>query len=90
MNKDNKAMSTTLEFFGKTFEIVMSVNELDILFKNREQGVPVHIAQKANTIMRECGCECHIPGINVRHIGPCCQLVYTKNFTELLKDGFVK
>lgn len=85
-------MPTTLEYLGRTFETVLSYEELDCVTENLKDrnGVPVHIAQKANSIMRQCDCECHTPGVIVRHIGPCCQLVYSKLFTELLKDGLVK
>lgn len=42
----------------------------------QDEGKPLSQAlkEKANTIIVECGCSCHKPGIISMHIMDCCQL----------------
>lgn len=75
---------TVLSFYGREFTTVMTKAELKLILD--KNNVPVDVGTKANVIMRECGCECHDPNLAVRHIAPCCQLTYTKLFTNLVNS----
>lgn len=54
----------------------------EVMSFNEKDGKPLSQAlrEKANQVMKECGCVCHNPQATVMHMFPCCQMCYEHPF----------